>query len=72
VLAGFSRVHLKAGESQTVSLPLDARALSQVGQDGSRKVLPGDYTVNLGGGQPGFAATVSAKLTVTGTADVAK
>jgi beta-glucosidase len=72
VLAGFSRVHLKAGESQTVSLPLDARALSQVGQDGSRKVLPGDYTVNLGGGQPGFTATVSAKLTVTGTADVAK
>jgi beta-glucosidase len=72
VMAGFSRVHLKAGESQTVSLPLDARALSQVGQDGSRKVLPGDYTVNLGGGQPGFTATVSAKLTVTGTADVAK
>jgi beta-glucosidase len=72
VLAGFARVSLKAGESQTVSLPLDARALSQVGQDGSRKVLPGDYSVSLGGGQPGFAATVSAKLTVTGTADVPK
>ena len=72
VLAGFTRVSLKAGDSRTVSLPIDARALSQVGQDGSRKVLPGDYVVNLGGGQPGFAATVSAKLSVTGTADVAK
>lgn len=72
VLAGFSRVHLKAGERQTVTLPLDARALSQVGQDGSRKVLPGDYVVTLGGGQPGFSKTVFAKLTVTGTAEVAK
>ena len=72
VLAGFTRVNLKAGESRTVSLPLDSRALSQVGQDGSRKVLPGQYTVSLGGGQPAFSKTVSAKLTVTGTADVAK
>ncbi|WP_303829945.1 glycoside hydrolase family 3 C-terminal domain-containing protein [Asticcacaulis taihuensis] len=72
VLAGFTRVSLKAGEGRTVSLPLDARALSQVGQDGSRKVLPGEYSVSLGGGQPGFAATVSAKLTVTGTAVLPK
>jgi len=72
VLAGFSRVSLKAGESRTVTLPLDARALSQVDQDGSRKVLPGDYTISLGGGQPGFTPTASAKLTVTGTADVTK
>jgi beta-glucosidase len=72
VLAGFTRVSLKAGESRVISLPLDARALSQVGQDGSRKVLPGDYAVTLGGGQPGFTATVAAKLTVTGTADMAK
>jgi len=72
VLAGFSRVSLKAGENRTVTLPLDARALSQVGQDGIRKVLPGDYIVTLGGGQPGFTPTSSAKLTVTGTADVTK
>ena len=72
VLAGFTRVSLKAGESRTVSLPLDARALSQVGQDGNRKVLPGEYVVNLGGGQPAFAARVSAKLTVTGSAAIPK
>ncbi len=72
VLAGFSRIHLNAGESRMVTLPIDARALSQVSQDGNRKVLPGEYSVSLGGGQPGFAATVPAKLTVTGTVDVAK
>jgi beta-glucosidase len=72
VLAGFSRVHLKAGESQTVTLPLDARALSLVGTDGQRQVNPGDYVVTLGGGQPDHADTVSAKLTITGTTSIAK
>jgi beta-glucosidase len=71
-LAGFTRVRLKAGESRTVTLPLDARALSQVDQNGDRKVVPGDYEISLGGGQPGYAQTVSAVLTVTGEADLPK
>jgi beta-glucosidase len=66
-LAGFSRVHLKAGATQSVSLPLDARALSQVDAQGVRKVVPGAYTLYVGGGQPRFASTVKATLTVTGT-----
>jgi beta-glucosidase len=66
-LAGFRRVHLKAGERTRVRLALDARALSQVDAAGTRKVLPGAYTVYLGGGQPGHAQTVKAPLTVTGT-----
>ncbi|MFS2026900.1 glycoside hydrolase family 3 C-terminal domain-containing protein [Massilia sp. CT11-137] len=67
-LAGFRRIHLKAGERQRVSLALDARALSQVDAAGARKVVPGAYTVYLGGGQPGHAQTVKAALTVTGAA----
>jgi beta-glucosidase len=65
-LAGFKRVHLKAGESQAVTLDLDARALSQVDDNGVRKVVPGAYTLYIGGGQPGHAKTVSAQVSVTG------
>jgi beta-glucosidase len=65
-LAGFRRVHLKAGERTHVKLALDARALSQVDAAGGRKVVPGAYTIYLGGGQPGHAQTVKAALAVTG------
>lgn len=71
-LAGFARVHLKAGEKKTVSLALDARALSQVDAKGIRSVEPGTYTIHLGGGQPRHAKTVAAKLTVTGKAELPK
>jgi len=67
-LAGFSRVHLAAGASTKVSLALDARALSSVDAAGKRRVVPGVYTLYLGGGQPRHAKTVSARLSVTGTA----
>ncbi len=70
VLAGFSRVHLKAGETKTVAMNLDARALSQVDAKGVRKVVPGAYTIHLGGGQPKHAKTVSTALTVSGSADL--
>jgi beta-glucosidase len=66
-LAGFRRIHLKAGERKRVTLALDARALSQVDAAGARKVVPGAYTVYLGGGQPGHGQTVKAALAVTGT-----
>jgi beta-glucosidase len=69
-LAGFRRIHLKAGERKRVTLALDARALSQVDAAGARKVVPGAYTVYLGGGQPGHAQTVKAALAVTGAASV--
>jgi beta-glucosidase len=65
-LAGFRRVHLKAGERTRVTLALDARALSQVDAAGGRKVVPGAYAIYLGGGQPGHAQTVKTALAVTG------
>jgi beta-glucosidase len=72
VLAGFSRVHIKAGQTTSVSLKLDARALSLVDEKGNRKVVPGEYSIHLGGGQPAFVKTQSTKLTVTGSADLPK
>ncbi|HWI85996.1 MAG TPA: glycoside hydrolase family 3 C-terminal domain-containing protein [Sphingomonas sp.] len=66
-LRGFSRVSLAAGESRKVHFDLDPRDLSSVSQAGERKVIPGRYTVSVGGGQPGTGAPVSAAtLNVTG------
>jgi beta-glucosidase len=72
VLAGFRRIHLKAGASQAVTIGLDARLLSQVDPQGVRKVRPGAYKVYLGGGQPAFAKAVTATLRVAGEAALPK
>lgn len=72
VLAGFSRVHIKAGQTKAVSLNLDARALSLVDEKGNRNVVPGDYTLHLGGGQPAYTKTQSVKLAITGSVELPK
>lgn len=51
-LAGFKRVHLRAGESQTVRIEIPNRQLSAVDKDGTRKIVPGELQVWVGGGQP--------------------
>ena len=70
-LARFERVHLKAGETRTVSFMLDSRAISTVNADGSRSVKPGKVNVWVGGGQPDTrpglvkASGVATSFTVT-------
>lgn len=71
-LVGFSRLHLKAGETKAVTLKVDARALSLVDAKGARKVEPGNYTLHAGGGQPSHAKTAAAKFSVTGKAKLPK
>ncbi|MGA9657550.1 MAG: glycoside hydrolase family 3 C-terminal domain-containing protein [Asticcacaulis sp.] len=51
-LRGFQRVALKPGESQTLTFNLSSRDLSFVDRDGVRSVMPGQYTVSVGSGQP--------------------
>lgn len=51
-LQGFKRVHLKAGETKTVSFTLSDRALSVVDMAGNRVIVPGTVKVWVGGGQP--------------------
>ncbi|MFC5463035.1 glycoside hydrolase family 3 C-terminal domain-containing protein [Massilia niabensis] len=72
VLAGFRRIHLKAGASQAVTIGLDARAQSQVDPQGVRKVRPGAYKLYLGGGQPAFVKSAAATLHVAGQAVLPK
>lgn len=71
-LAGFTRVHVPAGAIRTVSFRLSPRQLSQVLSDGKRVVLPGRYTVFVGGCQPGDRSTgVSGSFLVTGQQELA-
>ncbi|MGO8721081.1 MAG: glycoside hydrolase family 3 C-terminal domain-containing protein [Acidobacteriaceae bacterium] len=66
-LAGFSRVHIPAGATRPVQIRVDARQWSQVLADGDRVILPGSYTLFVGGSQPGANANgVSTEVTVTG------
>jgi beta-glucosidase len=73
VLAGFKRVHLDAGQSTHVGLTIAPRSLAQVDAKGNRVILPGEYTVSLGGAQPDdTAAILTGKFTITGEAELPK
>jgi beta-glucosidase len=66
-LAGFSRVYIPAGDTRPVQIRVDARQWSQVLANGDRVILPGSYTLFVGGSQPGANANgVSTEVTVTG------
>lgn len=64
-LIGFQRVHLRAGEEQTVTMPLTSEAASSVNDDGSRTLVPGSYTLFIAGAQPAEAkSSVTLKVQV--------
>ena len=69
-LAGFTRVQLAPGESKRVSIDVDPRWISRVDEKGERHIQAGDYTLWLGGGQPGKATGAEVKLHVDGNADL--
>ena len=51
-LRGFQRVTLKAGERRQLSFRLSPRDLSFVTRDGKRQLVPGQYRLSVGSGQP--------------------
>lgn len=51
-LKGFKRIHLEAGQKQTVQFTLGDRDLSTVDASGQRSITPGNVQVWIGGGQP--------------------
>lgn len=65
-LAGVRRVTLAPGEEKEVVFSLGARELAVYGENGEPSVAKGEYTLHIGGGQPGFAGTVSAKFVPEG------
>lgn len=67
VLRGINRVHLAAGESRVVSFELSPRDLSTVDAKGKRSVVPGSYSLMVGGAQPADAEHVTATVSITGS-----
>lgn len=67
-LRGLTRLHLAPGESREVSFKLTPRDLSTVDKQGRRAVLPGKYTVMVGGAQPAAAEHTTASFEMTGSA----
>ncbi len=63
-LRSFQRVHLHPGETTHVTFTLDTAQLSEVDQAGHRAVQPGNYTLSLGGGQPGAGPGVTGHFSV--------
>ncbi len=68
-LTGFKRIHLDAGQSETVDFTLAPRTLSEVNADGKRMILPGKYMVYLGGAQPETQAPATT-FTVNGQVEL--
>ncbi len=60
-LRAFQRVHLDPGGTQHVKFELKPRDLSIVSDTGEPMIVEGDYTVTVGGGQPGTSAQVVTK-----------
>jgi beta-glucosidase len=59
-LRGFTRIHLDPGAGQKVHFDLKPRDLEMVTEDGNPVIAQGDYTISIGGGQPGTTAPVAA------------
>jgi beta-glucosidase len=55
-LRGFQRVHLGPGASQKLHFELSLRDISMVSDAGDVTVPAGQFTVSVGGGQPGTVA----------------
>jgi len=58
-LKGFKRVHLNPGEKTIVEFSLPKEAFYVVDENFERVVLPGIYSVSVGGGQPDVKMTTS-------------
>jgi beta-glucosidase len=73
-LAGVTRINLKPGEKRTVTFSVDPRQMSIITNEGKRVIEPGEFSVSVGGKQPGFTGSADAattgvvlgKFTVTG------
>ncbi|HSY34770.1 MAG TPA: glycoside hydrolase family 3 C-terminal domain-containing protein, partial [Acidobacteriaceae bacterium] len=66
-LRSFERIHLDPGASQKVHFHLNPRDLGMVTELGSPIIAEGDYTLSVGGRQPGAENPgVSGKFHVTG------
>lgn len=62
-LAGVRRLRLKPGESSIVLFTVEPRQMSVILDNGVRSIEPGQFTVSVGGKQPGFSGSADASTT---------
>ena len=56
-LVAFKRIHVKAGQSKTVTFALKRKQLAAYDTKGKPFVAPGNYCISVGGGQPDDASS---------------
>jgi beta-glucosidase len=61
-LEGFKRINIKAGDTQTISFWLNPYQFSIINSNGDRVIEPGNFTIAVGGKQPGSKADTSGVL----------
>ena len=64
-LKGFKRIHLLPGETKRVDFALPSDAFSVITNQNERKVLPGKFSISVGGGQPGYKESNSLTARIT-------
>ena len=70
-LRGFERIHLAPGETRKVAFHLNPRDLSMVTAAGDPTITGGQYTLFVGGAQPGDTQTgVRAEFNIQGTVKI--
>jgi beta-glucosidase len=62
-LEGFNRIKLKAGESKVITFELKPEQLSMIDKQNMKVIEPGEFTVSVGGKQPGFTGLADAATT---------
>ena len=65
-LVGFERVSLRPREKRQVTFTITPRQMSLIDGRGKRVVEPGHFSITIGGGQPGAAAVLNGRFTVSG------
>jgi beta-glucosidase len=66
-------VHLAPGESGVARFNLSPRSIGQVDEQGNRVILPGTYTISVGGAQPGdFPGEQTGQFTIAGEKELPK
>jgi beta-glucosidase len=67
-LVGLIRTPLNGHEQQHVHVVIDPRSLSTVASDGTRRIESGEYSIYIGGAQPGeLEGGVMKQFTIIGT-----
>ena len=69
-LVGVQKVNLKPNEKRKVTFTINPRQMSVFLDDGKRVIEPGEFSVSIGGTQPGFlnhsTGNIEGKFNVTG------